>query len=221
MAWSTIESKLYLFGGLSPVSACTNPTSRNVLGSDAYFLNDLWSFQPSTSAFFWASSSNPTQGSYRYGTVGAESSTSLPPARHFWNNGMVVDSQGSLWLFGGASSSLNLFLVPADSARHAVQARALEAVAAAQVVRKVTSMTSGDIVPPLRAGLGFAHIERTTTASDFSMMSDGGHVRSEPFQRVLVLAWRARHTVWTTRCRRCHRCFQSHVVSQTNFYCAG
>ena len=45
-----------------------------------------------------------------YGTQRVEAASNQPPPRHFWNNGLAVDSLGSLWLFGGGELRLLTFV---------------------------------------------------------------------------------------------------------------
>jgi len=96
--WTDQSGNLWLFGGFS------------VNGSNLYFLNDLWEYDPSTNEWTWvAGSNNPpcavidtlTQCAQSgvYGTLGQASAGSFPGGRDsaaFW-----TDTNGILWLYGG------------------------------------------------------------------------------------------------------------------------
>jgi len=83
MTWTDKSGNLWLFGGLY----------------DSY-LNDLWEFNPSTSAWTWISGADTlfTQSGV-YGTQGVPAGTNVPGGRccaATW-----FDTSGNLWLFGG------------------------------------------------------------------------------------------------------------------------
>ena len=62
------------------------------------YLNDLWKYSPSTNQWTWVSGNN-TASLGVYGTQGVSSSFNFPGSR----GGSVIwiDSNGTLWLFGG------------------------------------------------------------------------------------------------------------------------
>jgi N-acetylneuraminic acid mutarotase len=80
---------LWLFGGLGLDSA-----------GNIGHLNDLWKYDPTTLEWTWVSGSNSANQAGIYGTKGTADPSNVPGAREdavSW-----IDSQGKLWLFGGA-----------------------------------------------------------------------------------------------------------------------
>lgn len=89
VSWTDPSGKLWLFGGVGYDSA-----------GWPGFLNDLWTFDPTTFLWTWASGSNVINQWGLYGTKGIAYSSNVPGARLLavaW-----VDSSGSFWLFGGS-----------------------------------------------------------------------------------------------------------------------
>jgi len=80
--WIDGAGQLWLFGGLSADGT-----------GNLEFFTDLWSFNPGTGQWTWAS------GSQSFNQQGTPSTSSAPPSRAFaasW-----IDSNGALWLLGG------------------------------------------------------------------------------------------------------------------------
>jgi N-acetylneuraminic acid mutarotase len=84
-SWIDGSGNLWLFGGG---------------GSGSVGMNDLWEFTPSTGQWAWMSGDNTPGQSGVYGTMGVASSTNVPGGRICAN--AWIDSDGNLWLFGGA-----------------------------------------------------------------------------------------------------------------------
>jgi|SRR5580700_6360269 hypothetical protein len=90
ISWIDASGNLWLFGGI-------DINSNGSIGE----LNDLWKY--SNSEWTWVSGSNLPNQSGVYGTQGLPAPGNVPGARN-WAVGWI-DSSGSLWLFGGASSA--------------------------------------------------------------------------------------------------------------------
>ena len=89
VSWIDVNNKLWLFGGYGKDSA-------GVTGS----LNDLWKFDPVTTAWTWVSGSDVVNQVGVYGTKGVADAANVPGARSAavaW-----ADSLGNFWLFGGS-----------------------------------------------------------------------------------------------------------------------
>jgi hypothetical protein len=63
------------------------------------WLNDLWSFDPTTQQWTWVNGSNTINGVGVYGSLGVGAAGNLPGAR-FQTAGWI-DGADHLWLFGG------------------------------------------------------------------------------------------------------------------------
>jgi N-acetylneuraminic acid mutarotase len=93
-SWTDGSGKLWLFGGTGLGSG----------GGPAFFLNDLWEFDPSIGQWAWIRGSS-TSGSTgagipgTYGTMGQPAFSNRPGSRT--NATTSVDSSGNFWLFGG------------------------------------------------------------------------------------------------------------------------
>jgi len=89
VCWIDPLDKLWLFGG----QGLATP-------GDSGDLNDLWRYDPTTSAWTWVSGSNTAYQSGVYGIKGTADSSNVPGAR----SGAVswLDASGNLWLFGGS-----------------------------------------------------------------------------------------------------------------------
>jgi N-acetylneuraminic acid mutarotase len=83
-SWVDRNGNLWLFGG--------------IVSNEA--LNDLWEFDPTAKTWTWMSGSNTPNASGVYGTLGVGASGNVPGAR--WSATGWTDSEGNLWLFGGA-----------------------------------------------------------------------------------------------------------------------
>jgi N-acetylneuraminic acid mutarotase len=93
--WIDSSGHLWLFGGTGADSA-----------AEFGALNDLWEFDPSSTAWTWMSGTStiPNQGRNQgvfgvYGTLGVPAATNVPGSRS--DASSWVDSNGHLWLFGG------------------------------------------------------------------------------------------------------------------------
>lgn len=85
-SWTDAEHNLWLFGGTGYAAA--GPPGP---------LNDLWEFK--NGQWIWVSGSNTASQPGAYGTLGVASAANVPGARA---NAMAwIDSNGTLWLFGG------------------------------------------------------------------------------------------------------------------------
>jgi hypothetical protein len=86
--WIDSSGNLWLFGGSGS-------------GSNNYFgeLNDLWSFNPSTTQWTWVAGSDREGQGGTFGTLGVPSEQNIPGARDagaYWTG-----ADGNFWLFGG------------------------------------------------------------------------------------------------------------------------
>jgi N-acetylneuraminic acid mutarotase len=86
VTWADSHNNLWLFGGYGDDSA-----------GNLSVLNDLWKFDGTN--WTWVSGSSFVEQAGRYGTKGTASSSNIPGAR--LSPVSCIDSQGSLWLFGG------------------------------------------------------------------------------------------------------------------------
>jgi N-acetylneuraminic acid mutarotase len=69
-------------------------------GNTESFLNDLWTYNPTTQQWMWVSGSNLVNTSPgNYGTLGTPATTNQPGSRIFASG--WTDTTGHLWLFGG------------------------------------------------------------------------------------------------------------------------
>lgn len=87
-AWTGVDGKFWLFGGYGYDS--TGYPGR---------MNDLWAFDPASSAWTWVAGSAIRNQAGLYGTRGVADPSNVPGAR----NGAAswVGPDGELWLFGG------------------------------------------------------------------------------------------------------------------------
>lgn len=90
VGWVDSSGNLWLFGGFGHDSTGANGP-----------LNDLWKY--SAGAWTWVSGSNLVNQSGVYGTQGVPAPGNVPGARN--SSAGWTDSQGDLWLFGGAGQS--------------------------------------------------------------------------------------------------------------------
>jgi N-acetylneuraminic acid mutarotase len=94
-SWIDSSGTLWLLGGAGIDST----------GASNY-LNDLWSYSPTTARWIWVGGSNTVIASGIYGVKGAGAANNIPGARSSavsW-----TDSSGTLWLFGGAGTDSTL-----------------------------------------------------------------------------------------------------------------
>jgi Galactose oxidase, central domain len=84
-SWTDKSGNFWLFGG----------------GALGGLMNDLWRFDPVAGEWTWMAGSAKPSPIGQYGTRGVEAPDNEPPAR----DGAIgwTDSQGNLWLFGGAA----------------------------------------------------------------------------------------------------------------------
>ena len=91
-SWVDQKGKFWFFGGLQFDS-----------NSNSIYLNDLWSFDPSSNQWTWAAgpqaSSTGPGASGVYGSKGTADIANLPGGRY--SASTWVDASGNLWLFGG------------------------------------------------------------------------------------------------------------------------
>ncbi len=96
VSWTDGSGNLWLFGGYGYDGA----------GSQ-YFLNDLWTYSPTTNEWTWVSGSSTVSNlapgatclSGIYGTQGTAAAANVPGGRASANT--WIDTNGNLWLFGG------------------------------------------------------------------------------------------------------------------------
>ncbi|MFX0135142.1 MAG: Kelch repeat-containing protein [Candidatus Hodarchaeota archaeon] len=89
ISWTDSDDNLWLFGG-----------DGVDIGSSFGSLNDLWMFNITSGLWTWVSGSNSKNQNGTYGSKGVPASGNVPGARKYsvsW-----IDSNDSLWLFGGA-----------------------------------------------------------------------------------------------------------------------
>lgn len=89
-SWGGQAGKLWLFGGFAGTP-----------GIRPQVFNDLWSFDPATSAWEWDSGSNGMQSPASYGEKGVPHPDNQPPAR--FHGASWLDQSGRLWMFGGGT----------------------------------------------------------------------------------------------------------------------
>lgn len=102
--WTDPAGRLWLFGGQGFGAA--------QMGSwpQRGYLNDLWTFDPSTNEWTWVSGSDsvPGVGSGQagvYGVQGTPAAGNVPGGRY--GGAGWIDAGGNLWLFGGDGSDVN------------------------------------------------------------------------------------------------------------------
>lgn len=87
-SWIDSQGHLLMFGGVGQDSQ-----------GNSGWLNDLWSFDPTTQQWTWVNGSNTINGVGVYGSLGVGDAGNLPGAR-FQTAGWI-DGADHLWLFGG------------------------------------------------------------------------------------------------------------------------
>jgi hypothetical protein len=89
MVWADTSGNLWLFAGAGFDSAGTFDD-----------LNDFWSYEIASGNWTWVNGSNLAAAAGVYGALGEPSVNTQPGAR---DSGTAwLDSQGTVWLFGGA-----------------------------------------------------------------------------------------------------------------------
>jgi N-acetylneuraminic acid mutarotase len=92
--WTDTAGNVWLLGGYGYDSLVADSES---------FLNDLWTYNPTTQQWTWVSGSNLVNTSPgNYGTLGTPATTNQPGSRIFASG--WTDTTGHLWLFGGEGS---------------------------------------------------------------------------------------------------------------------
>lgn len=86
--WADTSSNLWIFGG-EGIDAANNEV----------FLNDLWSYTPSSGNWAWMAGSSTNFQAPVFGTKGVAAAQNSPGARR--RAGTWLDSSGKLWLMGG------------------------------------------------------------------------------------------------------------------------
>jgi N-acetylneuraminic acid mutarotase len=96
VSWIDGSGNLWLFGGYGLPAPATGI---------AYFLNDLWKYNPSTNRWTWMKGNNTTNQYGVYGSKGVAATANKPGAR----DGSLswIDGSGNLWLFGGDGFAVN------------------------------------------------------------------------------------------------------------------
>ena len=91
IAWIDASGNLWLFGGCQAAATAVN--------TPLTFLNDLWTYNPTSRQWTWVSGSSSTNAYGTYGTQGVPTAANVPSSR----TGAVSwrDAAGNLWLFGG------------------------------------------------------------------------------------------------------------------------
>jgi N-acetylneuraminic acid mutarotase len=84
VSWTDASGTLWLFGGET---------------NNGSFLNDLWSYNPTSNLWTWVSGSSAPNASGVYGTRNIAAAGNVPGARGI--SAAWIDSAGNLWLFGG------------------------------------------------------------------------------------------------------------------------
>ncbi len=110
-----VPSTANIPGGRSAAGTWTDSTGKDwIFGGQGYdssgnlgFLNDMWSFNPSTGAWTWMGGSSTIPGYYAgqpgvYGTLGASAAGNIPGGRYYAST--WTDRSGNFWLFGGDSA---------------------------------------------------------------------------------------------------------------------
>jgi N-acetylneuraminic acid mutarotase len=85
-SWIDDKGNLWLFGGY--------------IYPEGYYFNDLWEFRPLTGEWAWMGGSSTSDQPGVYGTLEKAAAGNIPGARE--NAASWTDSNGNLWLFGGA-----------------------------------------------------------------------------------------------------------------------
>jgi N-acetylneuraminic acid mutarotase len=93
ISWVDSAGIFWLFGG----------AQLNSNGSYLAVLNDLWSYNPTTSLWTWIGGSNTPNAVGVYGTQGAAAASNVPGART--GSSIWLDASGNVWLFGGLGLS--------------------------------------------------------------------------------------------------------------------
>ena len=96
VTWTGVDGSLWLFGGW-------NPLSNSAYGA---WFNDLWTFNRVTGLWTWMSGSDTDGAPGVYGTQGVAAISNVPRARAEAVGWLGTD--GSLWLFGGGTTSYML-----------------------------------------------------------------------------------------------------------------
>ena len=90
-AWTTVDGKLWLSGGLLGASA-------NILTYGPQ-VNDIWTYTPTTDRWEFKSGNMTVNSTGIYGNLGVRDARNHPSGR--WTMGTMVGLDGSQWFFGG------------------------------------------------------------------------------------------------------------------------
>jgi N-acetylneuraminic acid mutarotase len=95
IGWKDAAGHFWLFGGLG--FATRNP---------AWFLNDLWKYDPASNAWTWVKGDTTFNPSGVYGTPGVPAPENRPAGRKV--TASWTDQAGNFWLFGGDRSTFSI-----------------------------------------------------------------------------------------------------------------
>ena len=102
--WTDTSNRFWMYGGTTDAATSTGNFN---------FLNDLWTYNPSTRQWTWLNGDSVLNKQPVYGTQGIPSNASTPGARR--QGASWTDASGNLWLFGGYTvPSLNNTIWYAD-----------------------------------------------------------------------------------------------------------
>ncbi len=97
VTWTDKSGNLWLFGGEG--NDVNGQVCQEYAGALDCVLNDLWEYDPSTSAWTWIGGSDVIAQPGVYGTEGVPAASNWPGAR--WLAVGWTDPSGNFWLFGG------------------------------------------------------------------------------------------------------------------------
>lgn len=89
LQWTNSNGIVWIFGG----------QGYDKFGVSVEYLNDLWSYNPSTNQWIWHSGSDFANSTGSYNETGLSSTAYVPGAR--WHGTNWIDSEDNLYLFGG------------------------------------------------------------------------------------------------------------------------
>ncbi|MEQ9021866.1 MAG: kelch repeat-containing protein, partial [Pseudomonadales bacterium] len=89
LQWINSNGIVWIFGG----------QGYDKFGVSAEYLNDLWSYDPSTNQWIWHSGSDFANSTGSYNETGLSSTAYVPGSR--WHGSNWIDNEDNLYLFGG------------------------------------------------------------------------------------------------------------------------